>query len=200
VTATTGPDGASSAPTPSAGRRALLQAALAGGALAGVAAVSRSTSAAAAPEASPGDTVAGRVVSSSTGALDLRSGPDVVRVTAARQARIYAGGSGLVPDLAAFEPGDRVVAQGRWSAGGLVATSVGSMLQPVELTAQRVDRSGTVAETGLGRVRIGGRLPDAPADADRPQLQAGDRVSGMLWRNPRTGEQLLLTGAEPAKA
>jgi hypothetical protein len=172
-----------------------------GGAVAGAAMFSRSATAATDLSTSITDGVMGRVESTSAESLALRTDHDVVRISAAPDARIYAGGEGLVPDLAAFVPGDRVVAQGRRvSGGGFVASSVGSVLQPIDVTARRVDGSGTLADTALGRVRVAGRLPDAPAGARRAPVRAGDRLSGMAWRDPRTGEQLLLAQSGSTQA
>jgi len=162
-----------------------------GGVLAGIAGAS-TASEASAKAGRRG--VAGVVVSAEPARLTLRTSGGSVVVTAAPGARLYSGASGQVHDLAAFVPGDRVVAEGVFASGVLVADSAGSVFEPLRLRVGRVDRAAAVAETDHGAIRLDGVLPFSRSGrrGAASELSAGDVVEGLSWRDPRTGGRCLL--------
>ncbi len=174
-------------------RRAFVRVMVAGaGVLGGISASPSGASAAPAPGSTG---IAGHVVTVSRGSLEVLTRKGPVRVTAAADARMYSGIKGLVDSLDEFVVGDRVVAEGRLDGDTLVAVSVGSVLEPLSIRVDSVAADGSAALSSAGTIRLNtGRLPDGDGLVGRP-VRGGDRLDGVSWRDPATGETYLLLPA-----
>jgi hypothetical protein len=121
-----------------------------------------------------------------------RAGPGVIRFS--DDATFFRGHSKRVTGLAAFMPGDEVVAEGEWVADGFAATSLLSTYRFVE--GRIVRRQGMRLETTDATIQL---IPDTKILQDHgfiskplAQVGVGDEIVADVWRDPSTGQFLAL--------
>jgi hypothetical protein len=163
-------------------RRSLLLGA--GGAAAGLAGIHAP---AVAGRVSSGEVVAGRlarVAIPDEAEIDASDG--AVRVVFARSATFWRD---RPAQLAAFVPGDEVVAEGRWAGAVFEADHLVTMFRPVDGRVVAL-ANGRLVTTG-GAVRLTPDTRVLTAEASTPVLAGaiseGDEVSVLARREPATG-------------
>lgn len=139
-------------------------------------------------EVPPPYAVYGDVASVDVDRLTLRTKDGTADVRPDEQTRMYSGVSGTVQSTQVFEVGDRVIAYGELDGQGRVrVTRIGSVYTPAHIRVLKVSDDGLTAQTSIGRVEIGGSLPDKAR-----RLIGPGTYDGLLWKNPATSKTHLL--------
>jgi hypothetical protein len=141
--------------------------------------------------------VAGKVKSTGLDRVILQTSSGMVEVIAAEGARMYSGAYGTVASAGAFIVGDRIGAEGRRTAEGLLAMAIGSIFAPLKARITRVSADRSIAYTSAGVIQLSaGRLPGAgrspSPDLGNEGVSPGDVINGLGWTHPITGETFLL--------
>lgn len=127
-------------------------------------------------------------------------GTQTIRVTGATAlSPVRTGGAA---GLAAFAPGDEIIAEGQWGADGFAARALATLYRPIEgrLTGRQGDRlqttAGVVLLTPTTRPVADDRLTDKPL----AQLAVGDEIAALTWRDPASGDlDACLLGVKKAR-
>jgi hypothetical protein len=110
---------------------------------------------------------------------------------------MYSGAFGEITTTRDFLIGDRVAAQGHMQEATLLAASIGSIFESIEVMVTSVSADGSIADTTLGPIELkAGRLPYSP-DSRQPKKCSADikprsLLQGLSWQNPASGERYLM--------
>lgn len=96
------------------------------------------------------------------------------------------GLQGVVNDVDAFVPGDKVVAEGEWEDGLFVATALMSLYYSIE--GEIIERDQERLETTAGTILLTPESEKAAAAGyeaiSLDELAAGDEIAALVWNDP----------------
>lgn len=127
-------------------------------------------------------------------ALNIRTVKGPAAIQFSDDAAFWHSNMGRVQGIAAFAPGEEVVAEGHWMTDAFAATALMSMCRLTEGHIIRRQENRLYTTSGIVRLTSDTR-PEATAEGvAKPltELTTGDEIIALVWVDPDTGDRVAL--------